>query len=62
MNKSDVDKLADYLIKGCILMFDTLEQIHGAEPFICMTAKTNRGEYTVKISRDNKEDEKNEKQ
>lgn len=58
MNKSDVDKLSEYLIKGCILLFDTLEQMHDAEPIICLTAKTNRGDYTVKIERDNKEGER----
>lgn len=58
MNKSDVDKLSEYLIKGSILLFETLEQMHDAEPIICMTAKTKRGDYTVKIERDNKEGER----
>lgn len=51
-DKYDVDELAEYLIKGCILMFETLEDKHKAEPMICMTAKTARGEYTVKIIRE----------
>lgn len=58
MNKSDNDKLSEHLIKGCILLFDSLEQMHDAEPIICMTAKTKRGEYIVKIERDNKEGER----
>lgn len=53
--KFDIDELAEYLIKGCIVMFETLEDRHNAEPIICMTAKTDRGEYTVKVIRENKE-------
>lgn len=58
MNDKDIDVLAEYLVKGCILLFETLEDKHNAEPFICMTAKTNRGAYTVKIIRE----ESNEKE
>lgn len=53
-NKNDVDELAEYLIKGSILMFEMLEDRHHAEPLISMTAKTDRGEYTVKITREDK--------
>lgn len=52
-DKIDTDELAEILIKGSMLLFETLEDIHNAEPFICMTAKTDRGEYTVKITREN---------
>lgn len=55
MDNFDQDKLAEYLTKGCILLFETLEDIHEAEPMICMTAKTDRGEYTIKITRENDE-------
>lgn len=51
--KIDIDELAEYLIKGCILMFEMLEDRHNAEPIICMTAKTSRGEYTIKVIREN---------
>lgn len=56
MNDFDRDKLdmlAEYLTKGCVLLFEKLEDIHEAEPMICMTAKTDRGEYTIKIIREN---------
>lgn len=55
MDNLNVDELAQFLIKGCILLFETLEDRHKAEPMICMTAKTDRGEYTVKIIRENNE-------
>lgn len=55
MDNFDHDKLAEYLTKGCILLFETLEDIHEAEPMICMSAKTDRGEYTIKITRENNE-------
>lgn len=55
MDNLDQDKLAEFLMKGCIMLFEMLEDIHKAKPMICMTAKTVRGEYTIKITRDNDE-------
>lgn len=56
-DKFDIDELAEYLIKGCIVLFETLEDRHNAEPVICMTAKTDRGKYTVKIIREDISDD-----
>ena len=55
MEKSEIDKLAEYLMKGAICLFDALENMHDAEPFICMNAKTDKGKYSIRITREDEE-------
>lgn len=59
MNTFNTDELALVITQACVTLFEVLEDRHEAEPMICMTAKTNRGKYTIKIIRENNENDEN---
>lgn len=60
MKKSEIEQLSEYLLKGCMLLYDEVSENHGCKAMIVLSGKTSKGQYDVKIIFEPKEGESDE--
>ena len=57
MLNKDVKELSEYLLKGGILLYETVSDNHDCKAMIILSADTSDGHYDVKIEFEPKEGE-----
>lgn len=60
MKQAEITQLAEYLLKGCMVLYDWLSDNHDINAILCLSTETNQGTYTVKIEFEPKESESDE--
>ena len=60
MKQSEITQLSEYLLKGGMLLYDTLSDNHDMEAILCLSCDTSQGTYTLKIEFEPKEGESDE--
>lgn len=60
MKDYEIRKLSEYLLKGGILLYDTLTDNHNCKAMIVLSADTSEGHYDVKVEFEPKEGESDE--
>lgn len=60
MKDDEIRQLSEYLLKGCILLYDTISDNYDCKAMIVLSADTSNGHYDVKIEFEPKEGESDE--